>query len=155
MLTIQLEPSHLSVSYLSSLLRVVQAALREVARSEDVTRPQFERRPQPMLRLSKLVAEDAMTLQFTFADPRDGSPLSELSSQTFEALLDRFSEFVRSLPQPGLWGGAAGRPPQRAFESELARRMNQLYRELRRSPKATMGTQTRTIEIEGDRMEIV
>ena len=30
MLTVQLDPSDLSVSYLSSLLRVVQAALREV-----------------------------------------------------------------------------------------------------------------------------
>ena len=154
-LTVQLDPSDLSVSYLSSLLRVVQAALREVARSEDGTRQRFDRHPQPVLRLSRLDTDDALTLHFTFADPQDGTPLNELSSQTFDALLDRFSEFVRGLPQPGLWGGAARRPPPGPSESELARRMGQLYRHLRRAPKATMRTQGRSIEIEGDRMEIV
>ena len=44
-LTIRLQPSNLSVSYLSSLLRVVQAAVREVARNDDGTRPEFDRNP--------------------------------------------------------------------------------------------------------------
>lgn len=153
-LTIRLQPSNLSVSYLSSLLRVVQAAVREVARSDDGTRPIFDRNPQPILELSRLETDDGLTLYFTFTDPQDGTSLNELSSQAFDALLDRFGEFVRGLPQPGLWGGAANRSAQRPFEDELTRRMDQLYREMRRSPRATMRAQGRTIEIEGDRMEI-
>ena len=155
LLEMKLNPSHLHVSYLSSLLRVVQAALREVAQSEDGTRHHFDQRPQPILVLSSLETDDDLTLHFTFADPRDSTPLGELSSQTFNALLDRFREFVRRLPQPSLWGGAAPGSSQRPFESELARRMDQLHRELRRSTKATIRFRDRAIEVEGDRMEII
>ena len=153
-LAIRLEPGNVSVSFLSSLLRVVQATLREVARSEEDTRREFDQRPQPMLLLSRLVADSELTLHVVFVDPTGSTPLRELSAQTFDAFLDRFSEFVKGLPQPGLWGGARiqsrGRP-----ESGLAKRMDQLYRELRRSPKVTMRFKGRSIEIEGDRMEIV
>ena len=154
LLAIQLDPGHLSVSHISSLLRVVQATLREVALSETGTRQQFDRRPQPILLLSRPLSDGEVALQFTFADPLDSTPLRELSTQTFNAFLDRFSEYVRGLPQPSLWGGAARRPPHGPFDSELTRRMDQLFRELRRSPKATMSFQGRTIELEGDRMEI-
>ena len=154
LLAIELEPSPISASYLSSLLRVVQAALREVALREEGARQQFDRRPRPILLLSRLATDGHLTLEFTFADPRDGKPLGHLSSQAFAAFLEQFSEFIRGLPQPSLWGGAASRPPRRPFESELMRRMDQVHRELRRSSKAVMRFQGRTIEIEGNRMEI-
>ena len=152
-LAIQVSAGNLRVSYVSSLLRVVQAALREVARGEEHTRAQFDRRPQPVLVLSRLIIDGDLRLQFTFADPTDSTPLEELSAKAFGAFLDRFSEYVRSLPQPSLWGGAAFRPPRRPFESELSRRMDQVYREIRRSPRATIRFGGRVIEIEGDRME--
>lgn len=151
-LAIELDPGHVPVSYLSSLLRVVQAALREVAMSNELTRPQFARRPQPVLLVPSIMSNGDLTLQVTFS--RDSTPLRELSSQIFNAFLDRFSEFVRGLPQRGLWGGASYRPSKSHFESEVMRRMDQVYRELRRSPKVTVRFQGRSIEIEGDRMEI-
>lgn len=154
-LVVQLAPSQVSVSYLSSLLRVVQAGLREVARSDDGTRRQFDRQPQPMLLLSMATDGDGLRLHFIFADPSGGTPMAELSSRTFGAFLDSFTQFVTGLPQPGLWGGAALRSRQAPFESELTRRMDQVYRELRRSTKATMRFRGRTIEVEGDRLEIV
>lgn len=72
----------------------------------------------------------------------------------FDAFLDRLADFVRGLPQPGLWGGASRRSAPRSFESDVDRRMDQLYRELRRSPMVTLRFREKTIEIEGDRMEI-
>jgi hypothetical protein len=154
-LTIRLEPGSIPVSYLSSLLRVLQATLREVARTDEGTRREFGQRPQPILDLSSLTADSGLSIQVAFAKPGDTPPLRQLSTGIFEAFLDRFTDFVKGLPQPGLWGGAARRPPQRHFETELTRRMDGLYRELRRSPKATMRFQRRTVEIEGDRMEIL
>ena len=144
----------MTVSYLSSLLRVVQAAIREVARGSQNTRQMLDDSPQPQLVLSKVAADAGLTLFFTFAHPIDSTPLDELSAQTFEAFLRGFGEFVRGLPQPSLWGGAAPRPSQGAPESELERRLDQVYRELRRSRRATMGFGGRTVEIEGERMEI-
>ena len=154
LLTIRLQPSHVSVSYLSSLLRLVQAALREVARSEDVTRAHFDRNPQPILQLYRLETGSDLTMYFSFIESATGEPLRELSSQTFGMLVTRFSSFVRELPQPGLWGGPANRPTKHTFKDNLTKRMDQLYRELRRSPKTTLSAQGRIIEIEGDRLEI-
>ena len=155
LLCVQLHPAEIPVSYLSSLLRVVQAALREVARANEETRPAFDRNPQPLLILSRVETEDDLTLYFTFADPDHSTPLEQLSSQTFDAFLDRFGEFIKGLPQPGLWGGAARRPSQHSMESPLGGRMDQVYQELRRSPRATLRFRDRTIEVEGARMEIV
>ena len=153
-LSIELAQGVLPVSYLSSLLRVVQAGVREVARSDEGTRRQFGRQPQPMLVLSSLDSNGGLTLNLAFSDPLGEIQVAELSSRTFNLFLDRLSEFVRDLPQPGLWGGAALRAPQTPFGSEVSRRMDQVYRELRRSSKATLRFQDRSIEIEGDRMEI-
>jgi hypothetical protein len=153
-LAIQLAPGNIPVSYFSSLLRVVQACLREVARSDDGTRRHFERQPQPMLVLAGVVSNSGLTVNFVFTDPLDNMHLRELSSHTFNAFLDRLSEFVRELPQPGLWGGSRLSPPHTPFKTDLTRRMDQMYRELRRSPRVTLRFGGRSMEIEGDRMEI-
>ena len=154
-LSVQLGSKYVSASYLSSLLRVVQAAIREVARTTEGTRGNFARQPQPVLLVPRVRANGELTLDFVFADPLDSSPLEQISAQVFDAFLDSLSDFVRRLPQPGLWGGAARRLPPGDLESELARRMDQVYVELRRIPKVTVQFQGRRIEVEGDRMEIV
>jgi len=154
-LSVRLDPGGVSVSYLSSLLRVLQAALREVARDNDQTRRHFDSKQQPVLMVGGVRAGDGLTLDLTFADPLDSSALEALSSHTFNAFLDKLGEYVRKLPQPGLWGGAARRPPLWQLETDLARRMDQVYVELRRIPKVTVSYQDRAIEVEGDRMEIV
>lgn len=151
---IVLDASRLPVSYLSSLLRVVQAALREVARSNDDARPIFAQRPQPTLLTSIASSEGELTLRFIFADPMSSRPLPELSSHTFEAFFEKFSRFLKGLPQPGLWGRSIGGASQRRHESELSRRMEQLRVELRRFPWARLSFDGRAILIEGDRMEI-
>lgn len=153
-LAIRLHLDRVHVSYVSALLRVVQAALREVAQSDDEARQRFDRRPQPVLLLTSVATDGGLTLGFAFADPLDSRPLEDLSARTFSGFLEQFSGFVKSLPQPSLWGGAARRPSGRPHESDLAMRMDQVYGELRRSPRATLSFGGRTIEIEGDRMEI-
>jgi hypothetical protein len=152
-LAVRLSSGPVPVSYLSSLLRVVQAALREVALNTDGPRQQFERRPQPLLAVSRADGDGGLTVQLAFADPLDSRLLTELSSETFGAFFDRLGEYVRGLPQPTLFGGART-GPDRPFDSELMRRMDQVYRELRRAPKAALMFGGRTIEVEGDRMEI-
>ena len=146
-LVVQLAQSHVSVSYLSSLLRVIQVGLREVARNNTSTRIQFDRQPQPMLLISINTGKDSLKLSFNFSDSSEELQVTEFSSQIFSDFLEYFAEFVRSLPQPSLWGGAALRSPNAQFESEVIRRMDQIYRALRRSTKATMSFQKRTIKV--------
>jgi hypothetical protein len=153
-LRVELHRSYVPVSYLSSLLRVLQAALREMALDDGGARVLFDRSPQPVLALPRILVEETLKLHLVFIDPITGTPMEELSVRTFDAFLDRLGEYVANLPQPGLWGGASRRSPARPFESEVSRRMDQVYGELRRAPRTALRFRSRHIDIEGDRMEI-
>ena len=152
-LSIEIAEGSVSVSYMSSLLRVVQAALREVALNTEGAREHFESRPQPLLAMPALAGGDSITMSFVFVDPQDDSPMETLSAATFDSFLDRLQAYVTSLPQPSLWGGASRRPPRDA-DSEVDRRMDQVYAELRRAAKVTLRLRGRSLEFEGDRLEI-
>ena len=154
MLEIALDSHDLHVSHLSSLLRVVQAVLREVARSGDDTRQAFSKRPQPMLLVSTCVAEGSLVLRFAFADPSDSAPLTELSSLTFGQCLELFARFLKELPQPGLWGVPVRSGRRQRHESDIMRRMDHLHVELRRFRSVRVGFDRHAVTFEGDRMEI-
>ena len=154
LLEISVDSRHLPVSYLSSLLRVVQAALREVARRADDTRDLFAKQPQPVLHLTVRPNEEELTLHFSFADPVDSAPLPQLSKSAFNAFVDQFSELLKGLPQRSLWGESIGGARAGRFDSEVYRRLDQVRREMRRFPKARLTFGRQTISFEGDRMEI-
>ena len=154
MLELQIVTSQLSASYLSSLLRALQAALRAVAHSRESTNHEFAQKPQPVLILDKIISGNDLTIYMTFSDAVNSKPLSNLSRQTFNTFLDDLTDFVKKLPQPSLWGGASLTKPRTRTEPDLIRRMDQLYRELRRSRQITIRFQNRLVEIEGNRMEI-
>ena len=149
-----LDQGHVPVSYISSLLRTLQAAIREVALSSENTRYNFDKQPQPILVLISMVSDETISMCLGFEDPINKEHLSILSGNTFSTFLDKLSEFVMSLPQPSLWGGAARKSTSNP-ESEISNRMDQVYAELRRAPKVHLKFKTRSIEIEGDRFEIV
>ena len=134
-LEITVHGRRLPVSYLSSLLRVVQAAVREVARHAEGSRDAFAELPQPVLHMvvqsyehepagqlakpSNHVAaaantrdadEGGLTLHFSFADPVDSTTLSELSSAAFEAFAEQMVQMLKGLPQRGLWGQPTAGP---------------------------------------------
>ena len=154
LLEVELDSRGLPVSYLSSLLRVLQAVVREVARTNEDTRRLFSQQPQPVLLLSAHVTGENLALRFAFADPLDSTPMPQLSARTFESFLERFSQFLKGLAQPGLWGISVKGGQRRRYESDMARRMDQLRVELRRFPRARLSFDRRTILLEGDHMEI-
>ena len=153
LLEIAIDHDYLPVSSLSSLLRVVQAALREEARSNDDTRESFLQQRQPLLIVSTATRQGELSLRFSFTDPSDSAPLSQLSARTFGAFMDELSRLLKTLPQRGLWGEAGG-VPRRQYESEVARRVDQVRMELQRFPKARLSFNRRTILFEGGRMAI-
>ena len=152
-LTIEIAQASVSVSYMSSLLRVVQAALREVALDTAGAREHFDSRPQPLLAMPAPAGGDSIALSFVFVDPQDGSPMDELSAPTFGSFLDRLQAHVANLPQPSLFGGASRRPT-REGDTEVDRRMDQVYAELRRASRVTLRHGGRSLSIEGDRLEV-
>jgi len=154
MLEMALDSSNLPVSYLSSILRVTQAAVREVARTTEATRQAFSQQPQPVLMASTHTSDDQLVLSFVFADPIDSTAMTELSASVFAVFMDRFAELLKGLPQRGLWGASSRGSRRRRYETDLEKRMDQLRAELRRFAHARLSFDNRSIQFDGDRLEI-
>ena len=153
-LELAVDSGNLPVSSLSSLLRVLQATLREVARGDDDTREVFSQQSQPVLHLFTRIAEGELVMGFAFVGPLDAEAMSEVSERVFGRFLGRLSQLIKTLPQRGLWGDLVAGGRQQRHESGVEQRLDHLRMELRRFPRATLRFQSQAILFEGDRMEI-
>ena len=154
-LEILLHTTELPVSYFSTLLRVVQAAIREVARNGEGTRQAFSQQAQPILLMSMNSGAESLSLRFHFADPTSDAALDQISEQSFYGLMERFLDYVKALPQRDLWGEPTTGGVSTDFGTEVGRRIDQVCRELRRISKATIRFREHTLVIEGDRLEVL
>ena len=98
-LEIRLDSDNLPVSYLSSLLRVLQATTREVARYNEATRHVFSQQTQPTLVASTDTSDGSLVMRFSFADPANSAPMDEVSRLAFDAFMVQFSAYLKGLPQ--------------------------------------------------------
>ena len=81
--------------------------------------------------------------------------MDDISEQSFYALMERFLDYVKALPQRDLWGESTTGGISPAFGTEVERRIDQVRRELRRISKATIRFREHTLVIEGDRLEVL
>ena len=153
-LELVLNAGGLPVSNVSSLLRVTQAALREVARDTEDTREAFLVSSHPVLYFSTRVEGEQLVLALAFMDALDSNAVSPLSEGIFDRFLQQLSQFIKGLPQRGLWGESVDGGKRRSYESGVARRLDQLRMELRRFPQARLRFGRHVILFQGDRMEI-
>ena len=153
-LEIGLGSGTVSVSNLSSLLRVLQVTLREVGKNGEDTRDSFSEQPHPILHISSMITHEELILTLFFADARASNPMLDLSNRLFTLFMERFGQFIKELPQRGLWGQSGTVSRHQQFDSEVNKRLDQLRIELRRFPGAKLKFNEQTILFEGDRMEI-
>lgn len=154
-LLLTVEARALPVSYVSRTLRVLQAAVREVARGVDEGGALFDSQPQPALLLDAETSGDSeLGFSLYFADPVDDTPMPDLSSGAFAPFMVEFAKVLKRMPQRGLWGRMARRSAPRNFDSEAARRLDELRVELRHFGKASLRHGHRSITFDGDQMEI-
>ena len=153
-LQVQLNSADIPVSYMSSMLRVLQAALREVARGVDSAGSLFDSHPQPVLLLSVHTEGRQLNLEVSFGDPVKFAVLTEISVQTFESFMVQFANFLGDLAQLGLWGQVAQRAGPINIEAETKRRLHELRMELRRFASVTLSYGSRNISFNGNQIEI-
>ncbi|MBM3958828.1 MAG: hypothetical protein FJ314_03510 [SAR202 cluster bacterium] len=157
-LFIELRPDRLSVSAVSSLLREVQAALREAARHVPEVAPMFEGEGTPVLLVAFARTADAIGMEFTFTDPttrQASGAVSGLVARRFMAALE--SELKRR-PQRTLWGQPATTARRKAAEAEsdpLSGRASIILAELGRVSSAVIRSGERQIRLSGDTAEII
>lgn len=127
----------LQVSYASNLLRVIQAAIRELAQSSNQTNQLLSEKPSPVL--SSIITfsdeQSIIRLFFTRSDSQDD--LSELTEEIGKMFLNSFREFLSGNSQSSLFGFNV--PENRSqHDSSLHKRYSQVSGLLKRYPGTSL-----------------
>ena len=144
----------LSVSYISSLLRTLQAAIREIAISYGTIQNDFKEEKKHTLVISNLNFDTAFKFEMIFVDVLERKFNQNLSMKVFDKFVLEFISFIRTLPQPGLWGDASPKSWDSKSKSDIEIRMYQVYRELKRCNKVIIESGAKKIEIDGERLQL-
>lgn len=156
-LTITLRPALQSASALSSLLREVQAALREAGRLAPESAPRFESEQPPVLMVAMETPDDGLSLRFEFADAVSRAPVPAISVAAAGKLVAALEAELKRRPQRTLWGQPAVSARRRASDLDrdhLAERAKSVLRELARASSVSVAFEGRRIEISGETAEI-
>ena len=154
-ITLALDAGSLPVSYVSSTLRVMQAALRDFARTAEGGEALFGGQPQPVLLLDATMSDETdLVFKLYFADPEDDAPMPELSAHAFGAFMVSFGKMLKRMPQRDLWGVMSSGSGAPRFDTETDRRLNELRAELRHFGRAVLRHGGRSITFDDDRLEI-
>ena len=154
-LFLRVEARAIPVSYVSRTLRVLQAAVREVARGVEDAGELFESQPSPSLLLdAETTADGKLVFSLYFADPSDDAPMRDLSTRAFAPFMSAFGDALKRMPQRGLWGRMARQSGSSRFQSEIDRRLDERGMELRDCRGATLRHGARLITFDGDQMTI-
>ena len=140
------------MSALSTLLRALQACLREVARADGLVGERFEESTGPVLMATLQSSRGDLVLRLEFVDRDSSESMPEVSSRVFEAFLEQLGDFIKTLPQPGLWGVSTRGTKRGRYRSAAEKRMDQIRTELRRFPRSDLSSGGRAIHIEGDQV---
>jgi len=155
-LVVKLSPATQLVSALSSLLRTLQAAVRETALATPEGARRFGEAPHPVLLASLGVPAggDGIELRFSFAEHISSRPEPEFSKAAFGAFMDRLEGTLKAQPQRMLWD-APSRPPRTGRPSQAAsERIRLLWEDLGRFRRVVLSVGTRRITVSGDAVEI-
>ena len=149
---IEIQPTPVPVSYLSSLLRIIQAAVRETAFSSNHIDPSESH--QPIL-LASLSEEDTkLLIEFSFTDPKTTEHLDILSKSIFQEFFHNFGEHIKTLPQPSLWGPKSSIETKKTVPSVLEKRLSEVYREMKRISKSKITVNSKSVSIEGFNLQL-
>ena len=149
---IEIQPIPVPVSYLSSLLRIIQAAVRETAFSSNHIDPSESN--QPIL-LASLSEEDTkLLIELSFTDPKTNEHLDILSKSIFKEFFHNFGEYIKTLPQPSLWGPKSSIETKKTVPSVLEKRLSEVYREMKRISKSKITVNSKSISIEGFNLQL-
>jgi hypothetical protein len=158
-LEVVLKPASQSVSAMSSLLREVQAALREAARAAPQTASLFEGDQAPLLTVRFESAAGGVALVFEFVNAASRAPLAEVSTAVAKRFIVALEAGLKRRPHRTLWGQPAVPGRRRGGDAgrgdALSERAAVVLAELGRVPSASISGGGRRIRIDGETAEIL
>lgn len=149
-LTLGIGSAGLHVSTLSSLLRTLQAAVRDATQGSEAGRRLLAAQPAPVLTVEiPATAGGPLLLSFSFTGP-EGGTLHELNTTAFGAFLSGLEAALQVTPQQTMWGRPVRPLIRSAAENE---RLRLFLEDLVRLGDVTISAGARQIVIREGRVE--
>jgi hypothetical protein len=143
------------VSAVSSILRTLQAAIRDAARTRPQVLAALQTRPLPILLVSTTNlsnSDRAIAFNLCFADPNTQTPISEISIAVFQSFMGAMDLAIKTMPQRTLWGHAVRLPG--TTDASPSRRIAALLAEFVRFRYAIIKFDNRQVTAHNGSLEI-
>ena len=107
-----------------------------------------------MPKMKYFLESNKLSIEFSFADPKTNEHLDMLSESIFQEFFHNFGEYIKTLPQPSLWGPKSSLETKKIVPSVLEKRLSEFYREMKRTSKSKITVNSKSISIEGFNLEL-
>ena len=152
-LTIKLPTESVQVSYLSNLLRIVQAALRETASSTDDTMSTMSTNPAPLLFSSLDRHNGITTILMYFGDAYDNRLIEEFTKLVVHRFLEGLNEFLNGNAQSSLWGYTVSEQ-RTSYRKDSDVRYAQVTKMMKKLVASSLSSESRCITFTEDGFEV-
>ncbi len=153
-LTIKLPTESVQVSYLSNLLRIVQAALRETASSTDDTMSTMSTNPAPLLFSSLDRHNGITTILMYFGDVNDNRLIEEFSKLVVHRFIEGLNEFLNGNAQSSLWGYKVSEQ-RTSYRKDSDVRYAQVTKMMKKMFVSSLSSDSRCITFTEDGFEVI
>ena len=143
-----------AVSYFSNLLRIIQVAIRELARTFESTYGISHENLQSVLHFTPVSKNGELILQFSFLHPEGGIGMEKFTSGIATVFFDELLTYLRGNAQTDLWGNISP-VENHALSDSMKIRFDRVRKELRRIPGASISVNNRTIVFSEDTFKVM
>ena len=143
-----------AVSYFSNLLRVIQAAIRELASTFESLKEISDENLRSVLHFTPFTKNGELVLQFSFLHLERDVEMEEFTSIIAPVFFDELLTYLRGNAQTDLWGNIS--PVENLTLSDSMKgRFDRVRKELRRIPGASIGVNNRTIVFSENTFKVI
>ena len=153
-LEISLPSESISVSYLSNLLRVMQAALRETAVHSEDTSETMLRGDPPVLCQTIRTYESQTCISMYFTNRQEDEHLIDFTGLVVDTFVDGIHDFLNGNAQTSLWGFPVA-DSRSDKDTPLTKRYRQVIRAMKRMSGASLSSGSLSIVFKDDAFGVV
>ncbi len=153
-LKVSLPSESISVSYLSNLLRVMQAALRETAVQSEDTSDTMEGGESPVLCQTISTLDNHTCILMYFTNRHENANLIDFTALVVTTFVNGLNNFLNGNAQTSLWGFAVA-DNRSSKDTPLTKRYRQVVKTMKRMSGASLSSGTLSIVFKDDTFGVV
>lgn len=143
-----------AVSYFSNLLRIIQVAIRELAKTFESAYEVSDEDLQSILHFSPVIENGELILRFSFRHLESRAEADKFTSGISTVFFDELLTYLSGNAQTDLWGNISP-IANHALSDSMKTRFDRIRKELRRIPGSSISVNNRAIVFSEDTFKVI